>query len=57
VRSHPYERIVAASPRHGFVFFKRTASSIPILPALSSHGYKRTVVGDFVVYAPPASVS
>ena len=53
-RYQPYERTVAASRRHGFVFFKRAVP--PIGPALARHGYARTVVGVFVVYAPPPGV-
>lgn len=53
-RYQPYERIVAATPRHGFVFFKRAVPSIG--EALARHGYSRTVVGPFVVFAPPAGV-
>jgi hypothetical protein len=51
VRYRPYEREVAAA-RHGFVFFRRTAGSIPIIGALRKHGYSRHLVGPFVVYAP-----
>jgi len=55
-RYEPYDREVAAARGHGFVFFRRTAPSIPIVPALVRHGYARTVVGPFAVYAPPPGV-
>lgn len=53
VRYRPYERKVEASPRQGFVFFKRTYRSLPLVPLLEAHGWQRTTVGPFVVYAPP----
>jgi hypothetical protein len=53
VRYRPYEREVEASPRQGFVFFRRTYRALPIVPLLESHGWKRSAVGPFVVYAPP----
>jgi hypothetical protein len=53
VRYRPYEREVQASPRQGFVFFRRTYRSLPIVPLLESHGWRRSEVGPFVVYAPP----
>jgi len=52
VRYRPYERKVAAAPRRGFVFFRRTAPAVPIVPQLVRHGYVRHVVGPFVVLAP-----
>ena len=55
-RYQPYELEVAAS-RHGFVFFTRTAGSVPIVRQLEQHGYSRHVVGAFVVYAPPRTAS
>ena len=55
-RYQPYELEVAAS-RHGFVFFTRTAGSVPIVRLLEQHGYTRHVVGAFVVYAPPRTAS
>ena len=56
-RYQPYEREVAAASRHGFVFFTRTARSVPIVRQLERHGYTRHVVGAFVVYAPSRAVS
>ena len=53
VRYRPYERKVEASPRQGFVFFERTYRSLPLVPLLESHGWKRTTIGPFVVFAPP----
>jgi hypothetical protein len=54
-RYQPYERTVAADPRHGFVFFRR-ATPRAVGPALVRHGYRRVVVGPFAVYAPPPGV-
>jgi 4-amino-4-deoxy-L-arabinose transferase-like glycosyltransferase len=53
VRYRPYERKVAADAQHGFVFFRRTAGSVPIVAKLAEHGYTRHLVGPFVVFAPP----
>jgi 4-amino-4-deoxy-L-arabinose transferase-like glycosyltransferase len=53
VRYRPYERKVEADPGHGFVFFRRTAHRIAILPSLERHGYARHLVGPFVVLTPP----
>jgi hypothetical protein len=53
VRYRPYERKVEASPRQGLVFFRRTYRSLPVVPLLEAHGWKRTLVGPYVVYAPP----
>jgi 4-amino-4-deoxy-L-arabinose transferase-like glycosyltransferase len=52
VRYRPYEREVAAAPVHGFVFFKRTYRTLPIVPGLERHGYRKVPVGPFVVFAP-----
>ena len=52
VRYRPYEREVAAAAGHGFVFFRRTVGSVPIVAQLVRHGYVRHPVGPFVVYAP-----
>jgi hypothetical protein len=54
VRYRPYERKVAAAPDHGFVFFRRTVGTVPIVSQLERHGYRRQVIGPFVVFAPPA---
>jgi hypothetical protein len=51
-RYPPYERQVRAA-RHGFVFFRAMAPSIPIVPQLERHGYRPHLVGSMVVYAPP----
>jgi hypothetical protein len=52
---HPsWLREVAASPRHGIVLFGVDESSTPIVPVLLRHGYRRVVVGPFVVFAPRA---
>jgi hypothetical protein len=40
--------------RHGFVFYRQISRSVPIIPQLERHGYRRYLVGSFVVYAPPA---
>jgi 4-amino-4-deoxy-L-arabinose transferase-like glycosyltransferase len=53
VRYRPYEREVEAAPRQGFVFFRRTYRSLPLVPLLEAHGWKSTFVGPYVVYRPP----
>ena len=52
VKYPPYERAVAAAP-HGFVFFRDSIGSIPIIAKLIQHGYTPSLVGRFVVYAKP----
>ena len=52
-RHRAYERQVAAAPDHGFVFFRRTYRSLPILASLAAHGYRPDPVGSMVVYAKP----
>jgi len=39
--------------RHGFVFYRSTVDTVPIVPALERHGWRRIDVGPLVVYAPP----
>jgi 4-amino-4-deoxy-L-arabinose transferase-like glycosyltransferase len=51
VRYRDYQRRVAAS-RHGFVFFRADEANTPIVPLLRRRGYRRVVVGPFVVFAP-----
>jgi hypothetical protein len=51
VRYAPYEREVR-NARHGFVFYGQIIDSIPIVPSLERHGYRRYRVGSYVVYAP-----
>jgi Dolichyl-phosphate-mannose-protein mannosyltransferase len=53
-RYPPYSRRVRKA-RHGFVFYEQHLDSIPIVPELRRHGYRRHDVGSFVVYAPPRS--
>jgi hypothetical protein len=50
VRYPPYEREVQAA-HHGFVFFRQTIHTVPIVAQLERHGYRRYLVGPFVVYA------
>jgi len=51
---HPsWLREVANAPRHGIVIFRVDEPSTPIVPLLLRHGFKRVVVGPFVVFAPP----
>jgi hypothetical protein len=57
VHSKPYERKVRDDPRHAFVFFRKTVGSVPIVPALERHGYRRVLVGPFYVLVPPAAVN
>ena len=57
MRWRAYERAIEADPRHGFVFFRKTVGSVPVVPALLRHGYRRVNVGPFVVLAPPKILS
>ena len=54
VRYRPYARAVKRA-RHGFVFYRPTVDTVPIVPRLERHGYRRHVVGSYVIYAPPAT--
>lgn len=51
-RSAEYNREVRRA-RHGFVFYRATVDTVPIVPALERQGYRRVDVGPLVVYAPP----
>jgi hypothetical protein len=51
VRYRPYDREVRRA-RHGFVFYRQTVRSVPIVARLEQHGYRRHVVASYVVYAP-----
>jgi len=51
VRYRPFQRTGGAA-RHGFVFFRADEATIPIVRLLREHGYRRVVVGPFVVFAP-----
>jgi hypothetical protein len=53
VRYRPYERAVKRA-RHGFVFYRQTVGSVPMVPQLEQQGYRRHVVGSYVIYAPAA---
>jgi hypothetical protein len=53
VRYRPYDREVKRA-RHGFVFYRQAVGSLPIVPQLEQHGYRRHVVGSYVIYAPAA---
>jgi hypothetical protein len=52
VRYKPYQTEVQAA-RHGFVFWTRSYRQLPIVGQLVKHGYRRIVVGPWVVFAPP----
>ena len=52
-RSAEYNREVRRA-RHGFVFYRRTVDSVPIVPELERHGYRRFDAGPLVVFAPPS---
>jgi hypothetical protein len=52
VRNHSYEREVRRA-RHGFVFYRQYIRTIPIVKPLERHGYRRHVIGSFVVYERP----
>jgi hypothetical protein len=43
--------------RHGFVFYRQTVRSVPIVARLERYGYRRYLTGSYVVYAPAARVS
>jgi len=51
VRYPPYNREVQRA-RHGFVFYRQTVGSVPIITQLEQHGYRRHVVDSYIVYAP-----
>jgi hypothetical protein len=51
-RRPEYERQVRLA-RHGFVFYRETVDTVPIVPQLERRGYRAHRVGSFVVYAPP----
>jgi 4-amino-4-deoxy-L-arabinose transferase-like glycosyltransferase len=50
-RFRDYERAVR-SARHGFVFYSQIVDTVPIVSALEQHGYRRSVIGSYIVYAP-----
>jgi hypothetical protein len=52
IRWPRYEREVEAAPRQGFVLIRQSIGAAHIIPQLERHGYRRYVVGPFVVYAP-----
>jgi hypothetical protein len=54
VRAPEYEAKVRDDPDHGFVFFRKTVKSVPIVQSLDRHGYRRVTVGPFVVFVPPS---
>jgi Dolichyl-phosphate-mannose-protein mannosyltransferase len=54
-RFREYQREVQRA-RHGFVFYGQIVGSIPIVASLERHGYRRHMVGTYVVYAPPPGV-
>lgn len=54
VHWQPYQAAVAAAPRVGFVFFRSTADSRPIVRQLKRHGFRSYREGSLVIYAPPA---
>jgi hypothetical protein len=56
VRYAPYQAEVKAA-RHGFVFWRQTVGSIAIVPQLERDGYRRSLVGPWVVFAPPEAGS
>ena len=48
-----YEKEVGAAPRTGLVFFRPAVARTPLVKTIEQHGYRRTDVGPFVVFAPP----
>jgi hypothetical protein len=53
VRRQEYREAVEVAPRSGFVYFRRNVAMWPFIPELVAHGYRRVLVGPFVVFAPP----
>jgi len=53
-RSPVYQRKVERA-RHGFVFYRQTVGTVPIVGSLIRHGYRRYTFGEYVVYAPSAT--
>ena len=53
VHWEPYEADVGNASRIGFVFFRSTAASRPIVLQLKRHGFRRYLTGPLVIYAPP----
>jgi dolichyl-phosphate-mannose-protein mannosyltransferase len=51
VRYRPYDLEVRRA-RHGFVFYRQTVRSVPIVAQLERYGYRRYIVGSYIVYAP-----
>jgi hypothetical protein len=51
VRYRPYDLEVRRA-RHGFVFYRQNVRSVPIVSQLERYGYRRYVVGSYIVYAP-----
>ncbi len=52
VRYPAYETEVRRA-RHAFVFYEQLIGSVPIIKQLERHGYRRHLLGRFVVYVPP----
>jgi uncharacterized membrane protein YciS (DUF1049 family) len=52
-RRPDWEREIA-SARHGFVLFRQDVPQVPIVSQLERHGYRRYMIQNFVVFAPPA---
>ena len=48
----PYQRSVDDASRYGFVMFRSTARTSPLVPQLRRHGFHASAVGPFVVYTP-----
>jgi 4-amino-4-deoxy-L-arabinose transferase-like glycosyltransferase len=51
-RYPPYAWAVQAH-RHGFVFFRRSLGPRPIAAQLRARGYRRVLIGPYVIFAPP----
>ncbi|MGZ4411053.1 MAG: hypothetical protein ACXVY8_02870, partial [Gaiellaceae bacterium] len=53
-RWFPYEREVRAAPRAAFVLLRReTHAHRPAMVQLERWGYRRLLVGPYIVYVPP----
>lgn len=55
VRRRAYRDAVGAAPRSGFVYFRQNLSIWPFIPELEAHGYRRVLIGPFVVFVPPSA--
>ncbi len=55
LRYPPYQRKVEASKCAGFVYWARTYDTVPMIPELERHGYRRIFVRPYVLFVPPCA--